>query len=86
MKKTIVELGLKDKQTSSDSKNASTNEMLMRDILTQIGKKQEINKPFPGENNNKGVENLDNLDPKKLGLNANDERMIERFKENLGKK
>lgn len=86
LKKTIVELGLKDKQTSSDSKNASTNEMLMRDILTQISKKQEINKPFPGENNNKGVENLDNLDPKKLGLNANDERMIERFKENLGKK
>lgn len=86
LKKTIVELGLKDKQTNSDATNANTNELLMRDILAQIGKKQEINKPLPGEINNKGIEKLNDLDPKQLGVNTNDLKMIERFKENINKK
>ena len=55
----------------------------MRDILAQISRKHEINKPAPGEINNKGLDNLDSLDPKQLGLNDNDERMIERFKNNI---
>lgn len=83
LKKTIVELGLKDKQSNTDSQNANTSELLMRDILAQIGRKHEINKPAPGEINNKGIDNLDSLDPKQLGLNDNDERMIERFKNNI---
>lgn len=87
LKKTIVELGLKDKQSNTDATNANTNEVLMRDILAQIGRKQEINKPFPGESNNNGIDKLqERMDPKKLGLNANDERMIERFKENIKEK
>lgn len=83
LKKTIVELGLKDKQSNTDSQNANTSELLMRDILTQISRKHEINKPSPDEINNKGIDNLDSLDPKQLGLNDNDERMIERFKNNI---
>lgn len=83
LKKTIVELGLKDKQSNTDSQNANTSELLMRDILTQISRKHEINKPAPEEINNKGIDNLDSLDPKQLGLNDNDERMIERFKNNI---
>lgn len=87
LKKTIVELGLKDKQSNTDATNANTNEVLMRDILTQISKKQELNKPFPGENNLNGIDKLnERMDPKKLGLNSNDEKMIERFKQNLTKK
>lgn len=88
LKKTIVELGLKDKQSNTDSQNANTSELLMRDILAQIGRKHEINKPAPEEINNKGIDHLDSLDPKQLGLNDNDEKMIERFKNNIkgGKK
>ncbi len=83
LKKTIVELGLKDKQSNTDSQNANTSELLMRDILAQIGRKNDIHRPFPGESNNKGADNLSNLDPRKLGLNDNDEKMIERFKNNI---
>lgn len=51
LKKTIVELGLKDKQSNTDSQNANTSELLMRDILAQISRKHEINKPAPGDLN-----------------------------------
>lgn len=86
LKKTIVELGLKDKQSNTDATNANTNELLMRDILTQIGKKTEITKPSPEEINNKGIEKLDNLDPQKIGINDNDLKMIARFKEQVKNK
>lgn len=87
LKKTIVELGLKDKQSNTDATNANTNEVLMRDILAQISRKQELNKPFPGESNLKGIDKLnERMDPKKLGLNSNDEKMIERFNQNIKEK
>ncbi len=81
LKKTISELELKSKQTSTDAKNGNTNELLMRDILAEIGHKVDINKPTVKEmTNDNGKEMLDNLSPKSLGINENDLKMIDKFK------
>ena len=59
----------------------------MRDFLSEIQRqKPDYNKPQVHEiTNQKGIENLQTLDPAKLGINENDLKMIDRFKNNGGK-
>lgn len=81
LKKTISELELKNKQSKTDAQNGNTSELLMRDILVQIGAKADFSKPSIHElTNNNGKENLDNLNPKDIGVNENDLKMIDKFK------
>ena len=82
IKKTIIDLDIRKENSKSQSNDAETNQLLMRDILTRIQKEiPNITKPTNTEmSDNRGIEQLKNLDPKKLGLNSNDFSMIEKFK------
>lgn len=81
LKKTVAELELKNKQTQTNAQNGNTNELLMRDILNQISHKTDISKPNKTElSDNEGLDKLGQIDPKKLGINENDLKMIEKFK------
>lgn len=80
VKKTMVELSLKAQSNNNDTKNANTNEMLMKDILAQFDKRVDNIKMNNSANMNKGLDKLSNLDPESVGLNENDVKMIENFK------
>lgn len=85
VKKTIKDLELRRENMKKDEKNSANAEVLMKDLITEITRQRpEITKPTISEkNNNKGIEKLNNLNPDQLGLNENDFRMIEKFK-NVG--
>ncbi len=85
VKKTIKDLELRRENMKKDEKNSANAEILMKDLITEITRQRpEITKPTISEkNNNKGIEKLNNLNPDQLGLNENDFRMIEKFK-NVG--
>ena len=85
VKKTIKDLELRRENMKKDEKNSANAEVLMKDLITEItSQRPEITKPTISEkNNNKGIEKLNNLNPDQLGLNENDFRMIEKFK-NVG--
>ena len=82
IKKTIIDLDIRKENSKSQSNDAETNQMLMRDILIRIQKEvPDITKPTNTEMSDKrGLEQLKGLDPKTLGLNSNDFTMIEKFK------
>lgn len=86
VKKTIKDLEFKRENIKKDEKNNATAELLMKDLISEITRqKPEIIKPTVSEkNNNKGIEKLDKLDPEYLGLNENDFKMIDKFKNSGG--
>ena len=88
IKKTIKELELKRDNMKQNSDNAQANEIMMKQMLSTImTKNPEVTKATVSEKvNNKGKEELANIDPNTLGLNNNDLAMIDRFKKNLGKR
>jgi hypothetical protein len=71
-----------------NSDNAQANEIMMKQMLSTImTKNPEVTKATVDEKvNNRGREELANIDPNTLGLNNNDLAMIDRFKKNLGKR
>lgn len=87
VKKTIKDLELRKENSQKGDKNNMDAQGLMRDFLSEIQRqKPDYNKPQAHEiTNQKGIENLQTLDPAKLGINENDLKMIDRFKNNGGK-
>lgn len=84
IKKTIAELTLKRNSQKTDEKNASTSESLMREVLMEINRKNpQMTKATQSELSNKnGIDKLNDLDPKQLGINENDLKMINKFSKN----
>jgi hypothetical protein len=76
LKKSQAELEIKNKQTDNDSKNATTNEFIMRDYMSKfIGSSQQN-----GNQDNTGIDKLSKLTEKDVGLNENEINMISNFK------
>jgi hypothetical protein len=86
VKKTVKDLEFKRESLKKDEKNNSNAEMLMKDLISEITRqKPDITTASVAEKNNKkGIEQLDKLDPEKLGLNENDFKMIDTFKNTGG--
>ncbi len=81
VKKTIKDLELKRENIKKDETNSANAELLMKDLISELTRqKPEITKTTVAERTNKGIEKLQNLNPEELGLNANDFKMIEKFK------
>ena len=82
IKKNIIDLDIRKENSKSQSTDANVNQVLMRDILSNLRQQvPNLNKPTHQEMvDNRGKETLKNLDPDKLGINANDLQMIDRFK------
>ena len=88
IKKTIFDLDIRKENSRAQSQDANTNQMLMRDILSKIQKEAPtLSKPTAAEMaDNSGRDGLKNLDPRELGVNENDMKMISRFVQNKGKR
>lgn len=88
IKKTIFDLDIRKDNSKSQSQDANTNQMLMRDILTRIQKEApNVTKPTADElSNTTGRDALKHLNPDELGINENDYKMINVFKTNKGKR
>ena len=80
----LAELTLKRNSQKTDEKNASTSESLMREVLMEINRKNpQMTKATQSELSNKnGIDKLNDLDPKQLGINENDLKMINKFSKN----
>lgn len=83
-KKTIAELQLKAKANEKNSGVDALNDTLLREMLIKMGNNPAIIRVKPSEINNKGEEELKNLDPERLGINANDLESVRRFKKSCG--
>ena len=85
--KTVADLDIRERNSKSQATDAGTSQILMQNLLNEISKKAgDITKPTMSEIQDKrGMESLDKLDPKALGLNENDFAMIDKFKQNSGK-
>lgn len=88
VKKTIIDLELKRSNQKIEAQASNTNETLMRELLMEFNHKvPNFNEVSPSEKSNtKGAEELANLDPKQLGINENDLKMIDKFAETGGKR
>ena len=88
VKKTVKDLEFKRENMKKDEKNSTNAELLMKDLISELTRQQpDIAKSTVAErNNNKGIEKLENLNPEELGLNENDYRMIDKFKNAGGAK
>lgn len=86
VKKTVKDLELRRENMKKDEKNSTNAELLMKDLISEITRQRpEIEKSTVAERtNNKGLEKLKDLNPEKLGLNSNDFKMIETFRNNGG--
>jgi len=86
VKKTVKDLEFKRENMKKDEKNNSNAELLMKDLISELTRqKPDITTSTVAErNSNKGMDKLDKLNPDELGLNENDYRMIDKFKNSGG--
>jgi len=87
IKKTIIDLDIRKENSKSQSEDANTNQLLMRNILTSIQKEApNFTKSSQINGDIRGAEALKSIDPDAIGINANDLKMIDRFRLNKGKR
>lgn len=86
VKKTVKDLEFKRESLKKDEKNNSNAEMLMKDLISELTRqKPDIATATVAEKNDKkGLEQLAKLNPESLGLNENDFKMIDTFKNTGG--
>lgn len=86
VKKTIKDFELRERNINTTVSESDALQEVMKDVITSLQyNNPQVSVPTNKEKaNNSGIEHLKDLDPKTLGLNENDMKMIDRFKKSNG--